>query len=422
MKRLGSFLSTFLNKNYDKNLLATLISRVLAALGYTMIMPFLAVMLAKYHDLSTTQVALIVGTYAFSQTGLMIPAAFIVNKIGYKLSMIIGRILGGVLYVLFLYISNVNLLILISIAVGLGSSMFNLACKGFISLETASDEQKKLHAFALYNMSLNLGGALGPLIGALFMDKDYLAFLLYIVAALNILSAIIIDRMVVFKLNRNPENTIKSSLKGFVAVLKNKKFLFYFILTVMIHLSFSQFFSVLPLYFSKNNVSMSVYSIMLTINTIMAVFLQVPLMYIVNKKLKHNSMLGLGLGSLLIGFSIFMVFINTNLVILLIIAIVFTIGELVFTPFEDKAISDVIDNSEYTAAYFGFASFGWSLSKGLGNYIGIKMLSVFNKYSFSMFVSSFSFIVFMVVLLIWLIKPNKITLLSEKNNIVEEHS
>ncbi|MDK2828778.1 MAG: hypothetical protein PWP67_1589 [Clostridium butyricum] len=417
MKKLDRIVNTVNYKNFDINLWATLASRVLSAIGYTMIMPFLAIMLARYHNLNTNQVAIVVSIYGFSQTGLMIPASFIVDRIGYKLSMIIGRILGGVIYILYLYISNVQLLALISITIGLGTSMFNLACKSFVSLNIASDEQKKLQAFTLYNLSLNIGGALGTLIGAIFMDKNGIVVLIYVVSVLNILAAIIIDRIVVLDFDNRIKNKIKDSLLGFVTVIKNKKFCLYFVVIILIHISYSQFFTVLPIYFSRYNVSMLVYSIMLVINTIISVLFQIPLMIIINKKIKSNSLLGLGLGSLLIGFSIAILFLSTNMFISFFVAIVFTLGELIFTPFEDKAISDTINNVQYTSAYFSIASLGWSLAKGLGNYVGIKMLSVLHKNLFSIFISSFSLIASILLFFIYFFKQDKIIETFSENNL-----
>lgn len=378
--------------NLGKGIWATLISRIISALGYMMLMPYLSVILIKYHGIPVEEVALITSIYIFSTTGLMVPATFFISKFGYKSSMIIGRIFGGVICILFLYIKYTSLLVFISLLMGFGTSLYNLACKSYISIEAKDDPQKKLNIFTLYNMSLNIGGSVGPLIASFFIDGMYFKYLLFIVAFLNIISVIVVDRLTTDVEKTENVNSIVSTLRGYKNVLLNRDIYLLMGITILAQILFTQFFSVLPLYLSKTNNNMVSYSILLIINTVMGVFAQVPLSQFGNKFIKNRNFVGLGIGTAFLAIGIALISQSWNYYVLLLSAVLFTIGELIFTPFEDKSVSDIAYDINNTSMYFSVFSLGWAIGKGIGSFIGITLVGYFGGAIFWVIISGFGWL------------------------------
>lgn len=384
-------LSAF-NIKLNSNLWATFISRTIVAIGYTMILPFLAVMLTKVHHMDLQEVAIIMSVYIFCQSGLMIPATFTINKIGYKNSMILGRIFGGVLYILYLYISYLPALILLSILIGFGTSLFNLATKGYLSIQTQSNPEKKFNVFSIYNMSINLGASIGPLIAAVFMTHNSFKFMLYFITIINILSIFIIERSIFNSHELYAKSSLKETLYDFIKILKNKKIYKILMITFFSQITFSQFFIVIPLYFLSTGKNLATYSILMLINTIMCLAFPFVIIHINKILIKDRNYMGLGIGSLLISFGMIFMGVSNRLWGFIVCTIIFSIGELFFVPFEDKAISDVITDLRTTTAYFSVAALGWALAKGLGSYLAIMLLKLKIGYLFWIIISSFGLI------------------------------
>lgn len=363
---------------FGEELTVTLLVRAISSLGYAMIAPYIAVLLITYKNFDVASAAFLTGLFGFSQTGLMIMATFIINRFGIKKSMTVGRILGGGTYFLYIFIDNTIPMAVLIISMGLGTSLYNLSCKSCIAFYTTDNPQKRIEAFSFFNMAFNLGGTIGPLLGGIFIDSEWMTTMLLLISGLNILSAFIIDRIFgeVCIISQVGNINFKSTFNKMLRVFFSQTFIIYFIVSLLTQLSYNQFLTSVSFHFANTNISMYVYSIMLTMNAAIVTMLQVPLLNLFNKIIKDRNLYGLGLGAMLIALGIGGIFLFKNIILLVIFTLLLTLGEIITIPFEDKSISDCATESGETSAYFSIAGLGWSLAKGIGGGLGISLLSM----------------------------------------------
>ena len=360
----------------ERNVITILSTRIIAATGYMMLTPFLSIMLLA-NGVSTAKCALITAFYTFSQTGFMIPAAWILNKLHYKKSMIWGRLITAILVLGYTWSKNIIILLSISLAIGFGTSLYNLTCKGYIGIISSDNNRKRLNLFAAYNVAMNIGSSLGPLLGSLIVAKDRYMILLLVIIIMNLLSAIV---TAIF-MNRIEETDIRKVANTNMRVSQylNKDFISLIIITVLLQILFTQMFSVMPVYFVQNEINIYYYTIMLTINTVGCVMLQTPVLWISKMILKERQKYGLFLAAMIyvLGYC-FMYFSNENSFSFCVLGGLLTIAELVLTPYQDKLVSDLSKDPILINYYISVFGVAWAIGKGLGNYIGIKYLEYTN--------------------------------------------
>lgn len=378
----------------NRNLSASYFTRIISALGYSMMIPFLSIILINLNKLSVAQVAIIVGAYSFAQTGLMFPATLVVNVIGVRKGMIIGRILNGILFVNFLIFKNFFILLLTCLLIGLGSSMFNLCSKSYITNETENDSKRRLIAFGIYNMCFNIGSVVGPLLGSVFIENNRFRILIIVVVCINLLSIIILDKFVEEKKIKNSFDF--SFFKQMKIIISNKKVYPVLFSTFIGQVLFSNIFTVMPLFYNKTGINLNKYSLLLMINTVLIIFLQVPMLKLLNKVFKLKNEIGLNIGLFFLSCSILLVQFSKNQIIAIAMITIFTFGEIIFTPFEDKAISDIVDYKELTSHYFAFFGLSWAFGKGISNFIGVYFIERYHNCNYWL-VLFFISIVFLII-------------------------
>lgn len=380
----------------ERNVVTILLTRIIAATGYMMLTPFLSIMLLA-NGVSTTKCALITAFYTFSQTGFMIPAAWILNKLQYKKSMIWGRLTTAILVWGYIWSKNTIILLSISLAIGFGTSLYNLACKGYIGNISSDNNRKRLNLFAAYNVAMNIGSSLGPLLGSLIVAKDRYRILLMVITIMNLLSAVV----TVFFMNKTEEKIRKVTNKKLrIFQYLKKEFISLIIITVLMQILFTQMFSVMSVYFVQNGVNIYYYTIMLTINTVGCVVLQAPVLWVSKMVLKERHKYGLLLAAMIYVLGYFFMYLsNKTSFSFLVLGVLLTIAELILTPYQDKLVSDLSKEPILINYYISFFGVVWAIGKGIGNYLGIKYLEYTNDANSYWALLSFIGVVIVVLIL-----------------------
>ncbi|MFD3998170.1 MFS transporter [Streptomyces sp. NPDC058548] len=139
-------------------------------LGFSMLMPYLASHLAGDLGLATWAVGLVLGLRHFSQQGMYLLGGTIVDRVGYKTPILTGCLLRTVGFGMLGWAESLPALISASLATGFASALFNPAVRAYLAAEAG---ERRVDAFAVFNVYFQGGMLLGPIAGFALLAVDF---------------------------------------------------------------------------------------------------------------------------------------------------------------------------------------------------------------------------------------------------------
>ena len=334
----------------------------------TMVIPFLALYLTKKIGVSPAEAGTALLVYG--------AAAFLAAPITGKLSDKLGSLKvmkfalfgSGVLFFAYSFISDYHWILVASFVLAAVNEAFRPANLSMIT-EIVAPSQRRI-AFALNRLAINAGMSIGPVIGGFLTLIDY-HYLFYANAVASIAAGIYLSTTKWSSLSEEKieEVSIETPRLKF-AVLSDKSFLFFLFAIIPANLVFFQHLGALPLYIVDDlGYTTAAFGLFGAINTVMIIFLEVPLNNWMNDTPYKKSLM---IGALLAGIG-FGGFAIANTVVPLVIAImIFTFGEMIFFPITAAYTSEIAPankRGEYMGYYQMTFSFAFSAGPWLGTVV-----------------------------------------------------
>lgn len=149
-----------------------LVNQLTINIGFYMLMPYLATYLAGTLGLATWLVGFILGVRNLSQQGMFLLGGSLADRLGYKPMILTGLTLRTLGFALLAVVDTVPTLIAASALTGLAGAFFNPAIRAYLAHEAAD---RRVEAFAVFNVFYQAGILLGPLIGLALVTVDFRA-------------------------------------------------------------------------------------------------------------------------------------------------------------------------------------------------------------------------------------------------------
>ncbi|MEV0053267.1 MFS transporter [Saccharopolyspora shandongensis] len=149
-------------RSFSRPVQLLVINQFTINLGFYMLIPYLAAHLSDGLGLATWLVGLILGVRNFSQQGMFLIGGTLADRLGYKPLIIAGCLLRTAGFALLGIVDSVPALVLASAATGFAGALFNPAVRAYLSHDSGD---RRVEAFALFNVFYQAGILLGPLVG-----------------------------------------------------------------------------------------------------------------------------------------------------------------------------------------------------------------------------------------------------------------
>lgn len=147
-----------------------LVNQLAINVGFYMLMPYLATYLTGTLGLATWLVGLVLGVRNLSQQGMFFFGGSLADRLGYKPMILVGLALRTTGFALLVVAESVPALIAASALTGLAGAFFNPAIRAYLAAEAA---ERRVEAFALFNVFYQAGILLGPLVGLALLATDF---------------------------------------------------------------------------------------------------------------------------------------------------------------------------------------------------------------------------------------------------------
>ncbi|MFI1829354.1 MFS transporter [Streptomyces sp. NPDC020412] len=140
-------------------------------LGFYMLMPYLADHLAHGLGLAAWTVGLVLGARNLSQQGLFLVGGALADRYGCKPLIVAGCVLRTVAFALLAVADTLPLLIVALLLTGFAGALFNPAVRALLAAEAG--EERRVAAFALFNVFYQAGILAGPVVGLALLTWDF---------------------------------------------------------------------------------------------------------------------------------------------------------------------------------------------------------------------------------------------------------
>ncbi|MGI5196036.1 MDR family MFS transporter [Streptomyces sp. CA-288835] len=157
-------------RTYERSVQLLMVNQFTINLGFYMLMPYLAAYLAGPVGLAGWLVGLILGVRNFSQQGMFLLGGTLADRLGYKPMIIAGLVLRILGFATLGLVESVPALLAASAATGLAGALFNPAVRAYVAADAG---ERRVEAFALFNVFYQAGILLGPLVGMLLTGVSF---------------------------------------------------------------------------------------------------------------------------------------------------------------------------------------------------------------------------------------------------------
>lgn len=337
----------------------------------TMVLPFLVLYLTKRLGFSPTQAGFILTVYGVGAILTSPLSGKLCDHIGATRVMQWSLLLSGGLLLLLPFTQNFYVIAAGVFVWAVFNEAFRPASLSIIG-EAVAPEQRK-GAFALNRLAVNLGMSIGPVIGGFLALISYTAIFF-----VDGITTIIAGAILFFPAWRMDGEAPQQSVANEVQEVTDKRhilldfrLLFFLIALIPVELCLFQTQAAMPLFLVRDmNINETIYGALMSINTVMIIFLEVPL----TLAIAHwQSRRALSLGSLLFAIGFGALALVNGIWSVGATIVVWTVGEMILFPGASAYMAEIAP-PEKRGAYNGLYLMTFSIAFAVAPWLGTEVL------------------------------------------------
>ena len=361
---------------------ATLINRT-----GTMVLPFLAIYLTQKIGMTPERAGFVLAFYGL---GALITSPVIgrmSDRMGSLRIMKFSLIASGLMMFAYSFINEYSMIIAVTFLLSVISEAFRPANLSLIS--DIVDSKMRRPAFALNRLAINAGMSIGPVAGG-FLALLNFHYIFYVDGITSILSGIflIMTSQKYFGENEvHKKKLIKEDAgKPRENIFTDARLLYFMLALLPIPMIYLQHQSSMPVFLVQDlHFSAATYGILFTINTVLIIFIEVPL----NNSLNHwSDRKLLSIGSLLCGIGFGGMAFAKDIYSISVTIVIWTFGEMIIFPASSAYISEIAPVNR-RGEYMGIYQTIFNLAFTFGPWIGTAVLE--NYGSSTLWIGTFIF-------------------------------
>ena len=343
-----------------------------------MVLPFIALYARQELNVSVGNAGLVLAFYGI---GAFISAPFsgkLSDKIGALKLMTISLITTGLFLFLYSVITNFILFLALTFVWAIISEAFRPASMSFISSEITSERRKT--AFALNRLAINLGMSIGPLAGGILSTINF--HLLFYVDGLTSVAAGVFLIFSPWEKHETVEKETEINKQSIahekVSVFSDRRLLYFLLALIPVEIVFFQHIGALPLFIvTELGYSNAVFGFLTAVNTILIIFIEVPL----NDSMRNwEDWKSIGLGALLSGVGFGLMAFTQTIPPIVFLIVIWTFGEMIFFPSAGEYVAKIAPPKQ-RGEYMGYFQMSFSFSFMVGPWLGAFALEHFGSFN-----------------------------------------
>ncbi len=360
----------------------------------TMVLPFMTLYLtSKEMNRSLSEAGFVMALFGL---GSIVGAYFggkFSDKIGFYKVQLFTLFGGGLMFIVLGQVKSYPLICVFIFVLSMVNEAFRPANSSSIAFY--STPENRTRSYSLNRLAINLGWAVGALIGGLVAAFDY-ELLFWVDGLTNILAAGLLFYFLRPNIQLKKEEVKEEEVPEVMSAYKDKTYLWFLVLMTLFSCCFVQLFTTIPKYFRDDmHLNEKYIGLIMAINGIIIVAIEMVLVYTLEKKNKNTQWIIIGLVMCACSYLSLLIPGNAKCISLVMILFI-TVGEIMAMPFMNvfwlQRANDK-NRGQYAALY--------TISWGVGNTAGPFLISTlvdassfkvaFIVLGFILFVSAFGF-------------------------------
>ncbi|MFC1417731.1 MFS transporter [Streptacidiphilus cavernicola] len=212
--------------------------------AFYMLMPYLAEHLAHGLGMAAWAVGLVLGVRNFSQQGMFLLGGTLADRLGYKRMIIAGCVLRTAGFALLGFTASLPALVAASAATGFAGALFNPAVRAYLATDAG---ERRVEAFALFNVFYQSGMLIGPLVGLALLAVDFRAVCLVAALLFAVLTVVQTRALPDRRQTRQGGAGLRGVLGDWRQVLANRPFVLFSLAMIGSYILTFQVYLALPL-------------------------------------------------------------------------------------------------------------------------------------------------------------------------------
>lgn len=357
---------------YDTAIWIRVLGTALTAITGFMLRPFLVLYLYDKLGNSVLLPMLVIGLQPLVGMVMSVWGGQLTDRYGRKPLMLISLLIQTVSMAGFMFAESIWHFAVFSVLNGVGMSLFFPAANAQVA--DVVPLRQRAEVFALLHTALNVGSAIGPMIG-LLVFKQNPALVFGIASAATLMYALIVWWKIPETMPQVREGAVSQNTKLPKFVLRDHQTILWLTLFALpVGLLYAQAESILPLHLRSQFPNYeTIFATLMTINGATVVLLQMWLA----KRTEHVAAQRVILiAYLLLAFVGFGYGFAPTFAILIGVELVFTIGEMLNGPHLQKVVSQIAP-TEMRGRYASIYGLSWQLPRAIGPLLGGALFEVF---------------------------------------------
>ncbi len=291
------------------------------------------------------------------------------DKIGRRWTIVLSAVTTAVLTAIVPFLEPFPILVAVVGLVGVTSQIYRPAAAAVLIDSVAATNQQRLAAFGVFRAAMNIGAALGGVIGGVLASTSYVGlFLGNTVACLlfGVVMAVLLRDAPQPRSDQDDEDTDEDAAVGYRQVLADRTLVRFLLMTVVAEFVYIQSTVGLPLHVSDVGLSARDFGLLIGLNGLLVLALELPITGVVSR---YRPEYVLAIGNLVTGVGLALTGFMTDMVLLSATVLLWTLGEMMNSSISQAYVGSLAP-PRMVGRYQGLHGVAYTIGTGAGPLIG----------------------------------------------------
>lgn len=334
-------------------------------LGASLLFPYFSLYATQRFGIGMTQVGIAIGIFSLSDMIGNVLGGALTDRMGRKKMVLFGLVTSAGVTLLLGLVPSFDLFIAAALLIGTFATIAGPARQAMVA--DLLPESRRAEGYGIMRVSFNLAVTIGPAIGGLMAARSYM--LLFISdAVLSLVTAVIIllalpETRPSLRMAGRPRESIGQTFAGYGTVLRDKVFVIFCALCVLMSVVYIQMNTTLGVYLRDvHGLELVRYGYILSMNAAMVVLFQFSVTRRVKNVPPYRAMAA-GVALYAVGFALYGVV--ADYALFLAAMVVITIGEMIVAPVSQALVAGLAP-ADMRGRYMAVFGFSWVIPGAVG--------------------------------------------------------
>jgi len=343
----------------------------------TMVLPFMVLYLTHSLGLSLARASLALVVYGIGAVVTAPIAGRIADRVGARQILVTSLVTSGTLLLFLPLARSLTAILVMTFLWSISAEALRPASLAWMTDLVPSDRRRA--GFALNRLAVNLGMCLGPAVAGFVVQVSFTAIFVLDAVTSLIAGAVLLLATRGPGMDGAPSRRRIETVAAAVAPVRapalrahaDRRFLLFLAAILPVQIVFFQHQSVLALFLTRDlGLAESAYGLIFTINTLMVIFLEVPLNGM-TAEWSHER--ALATGAILIGLGFGGLGLAYGFASVAPMVVIWTFGEMILLPGSSAFVADAAPESR-RGEYLGLYSMSFSIAFAVAPWLGTRLM------------------------------------------------